>query len=334
MFRDFADQWTPVLAARAVPARKPLALTLAGEPIVLFRSGDRVAALLDRCPHRGVALSLGQVTPAGTLECPFHGWQFAGSGECAAVPLSSVRPAQREKLGARALPVREIGGLVWVRTSLGEAPDEPEVPDSLRDPEWARWFYVGTWKTHWTRAMENMLDYVHLPFVHRRTIGRGLRAKSKPGSIMALRMDPAAFGGVVEGTLDGESMGAGLDWRRPNGMVLHLSRKQGRRIRQHVYCVPAAEGLTRMLVCSARDFGRYNPFLRLFDESNLLILMEDQKVVESSQPAEVPPAGDERSMANDAPTLAFRRFYFDTLKTGDLPLVPLRRRGIPGDAPA
>ncbi|PNB48914.1 2Fe-2S ferredoxin, partial [Pseudomonas sp. FW305-130] len=38
----------------------PVAITLQGAPIVLFRDADGQAqALHDRCPHRGVALSLG-----------------------------------------------------------------------------------------------------------------------------------------------------------------------------------------------------------------------------------------------------------------------------------
>jgi len=31
------------------------------------------------------------------------------------------------------------------------------------------------WTTHYSRAIENQLDVVHLPFVHRSTIGRGNR---------------------------------------------------------------------------------------------------------------------------------------------------------------
>ncbi len=33
--------------------------------------GWALGALIDRCPHRGVALSRGRVTEKGTLECPF-----------------------------------------------------------------------------------------------------------------------------------------------------------------------------------------------------------------------------------------------------------------------
>ena len=38
----------------------PLARTLLDEPIVFFRTGEGIAALQDRCPHRFAPLSAGR----------------------------------------------------------------------------------------------------------------------------------------------------------------------------------------------------------------------------------------------------------------------------------
>ena len=90
MFDGFANVWTPVVQRRRVGA-KPLRVVVAGEALVLFRGrGGRLGALLDRCPHRGVALSLGRVTKQGCLECPFHGWQFDETGSTRHVPLNPM----------------------------------------------------------------------------------------------------------------------------------------------------------------------------------------------------------------------------------------------------
>ena len=87
-FDGFADVWTPVLLRRRL-GRRPVRLIVAGEPLALFRDrSGKVGALIDRRPHRGVALSLGRVTPEGTLECPFHGWRFDVAGTNRAVPLN------------------------------------------------------------------------------------------------------------------------------------------------------------------------------------------------------------------------------------------------------
>jgi len=38
--------------------------------------------LISAPPHRLAPLSEGRVNAAGLLDCPYHGWAFAGSGTC------------------------------------------------------------------------------------------------------------------------------------------------------------------------------------------------------------------------------------------------------------
>jgi phenylpropionate dioxygenase-like ring-hydroxylating dioxygenase large terminal subunit len=324
LFQGFAGQWTPVELARRVKRGRALGTRLAGEKVALFRDSEgRLGALLDRCPHRGVELSRGRVTDRGTLECPFHGWEFSKAGECERVPWCDLADQKRERLSATALPVREAGGLVWVFTGADARGTEPDVPEALaREDGWARFVHAEEWKTHWTRAMENMLDYPHLPVVHRSSIGRGLRKPASGDASLELRTTREPFGMTIEARIDGVASGAGLEWRRPNGMVLILDAR-GRRMRQHVYCVPVDERTTRMILVSTRDFGLYNPLMWLFDRANRLILGEDRSVVESSDPPAVPRPAMEKSVSIDAPTLAFRRWYFDVLVSGGAADVPV-----------
>ena len=80
------DQW--FIAARSTElGKKPLATTLFGTPIVLFRDATgKAGTLVDRCPHRNVPLSLGEVVADGTLQCPYHGWKFDTDGACKHIP--------------------------------------------------------------------------------------------------------------------------------------------------------------------------------------------------------------------------------------------------------
>ncbi len=84
--------WHPVAASTDVVDR-PLAVRLLGRDLVLWRDGaGALQAWIDRCPHRGSRLSLGQVRD-GLLECAYHGWRFAPSGQCVLVPaLPSFAP--------------------------------------------------------------------------------------------------------------------------------------------------------------------------------------------------------------------------------------------------
>jgi len=316
MFQGFAQVWTPVERSARL-RRRPLSLVVAGERIVLFRdSKGQPAALIDRCPHRGVALSLGQVDREGRIECPFHGWRFTGDGQCAHVPLNPK--ARCEQLSATALPVREIAGLLWIYTAPGaQAPCEPELDESLSSPGFVRFIAIKHWRAHWTRAMENMLDMPHLPFVHRTTIGRDLRRRMRPDSEMRVEWTASAHGGQIRSTVDGMDGGGQLDYTRPNRMMLTIPIP-GKRLRLHVACVPAEENQTRMILITTRDFLRWLPTGPIDNWMNARIALQDQAIVESSQPVEVPPPAQERSVASDKPTLQFRKYYYDELRGSDV----------------
>jgi phenylpropionate dioxygenase-like ring-hydroxylating dioxygenase large terminal subunit len=304
VFEELHGSWTPAATAEQVTSR-PLAVVVDGAPIVLFRGREGVGALLDRCPHRGVALSLGRVVD-GRLECPFHGWRFERDGACAHVPMNPG--ARRELLSARALPCRERGGLVWLW--CGEAADgEPHVPEAL-EREGARvTFHVEEWRCHWTRAMENMLDVPHLPYVHRATIGRGMAARLGPESRVEQTIVETDVGFELTFRLDGQPSAGKLRWLRPNGMQLHILDGDARFMRIHVWCVPAGADRTRMVLATSQDFGFLNPLLGVGDFYNRKILREDRAIVESSSPSCIPLDGSEKSVETDEATLRFRKWY-------------------------
>lgn len=325
MFESFANVWTPVILAKEL-GKKPLSVKVAGETIALFRDGKGgVGALVDRCPHRGVALSLGQVDEDGCLACPFHGWAFKKDGACAKIPLNDVAPEKRARYGATPVPVREVGRLIWIFTGADPAGTEPEPPPALVEKGWHVGFNQEIWKTHWTRAMENMLDTPHLPFIHRKSIGRDIRKKLRPDTTLEMRIEPAPFGGRIYSKWDYEDTEKQfLKWRKPNAMELQILDEPKRRMGISVYCIPVDEGHTKMLLASARTFFGSDVLTWIATKFNN-ILAEDREVLETSNPPEVPPPGEEPSVATDAPTLFFRKYYFRELRGSTSTLVPTGR---------
>jgi len=169
------DQWYAVLESKEVRAGKPVAVTRMGEKLVFWRDpSGRLACLADHCPHRGVALSAGKLT-GECLQCPFHGFEFDASGACRRVPANGKNAAPPKAMHTTAYPVREAHGLVYLW--WGE-PREAYPPLPFFD-EIGEGFVYSTlkdhWATHYSRAIENQLDVVHLPFIHATTIGRGNR---------------------------------------------------------------------------------------------------------------------------------------------------------------
>jgi phenylpropionate dioxygenase-like ring-hydroxylating dioxygenase large terminal subunit len=310
-FPDFANVWTPVALATSLRPGQPLAVRVAGTPLVLFRGADgRPAALLDRCIHRGVALSLGRVRD-GCIECPFHGWRYDAAGRVVNVPWNP--DAKLATLASTGVPVRELGGQIWIYTSFSQAPAaEPQVHEAIVAPGVRVAGRAIDWQVHWTRAMENMLDWPHLPFVHAATIGRQLARRADRRMDIEVEDQPWGFRSRIR--IDGELERGVLDFRWPNQMNLHIPIRN-RLLFLMVACVPIDERRTRMVLMAARNFLTWSWLDRLFDRTNLKIALEDQAIVESSSPPAVPDAREEKSVRTDAPVLRFRRAYFERLKT-------------------
>jgi len=117
--------WTPIALSRDVPPGSTRAVLLDGAELVIWRGTGHAHVWEDRCPHRGMRLSLGFVR-GDALNCLYHGWQYGASSSCARIPAHpdlTVPPTIR----ATAYESIEAGGLVWVRLA-GDQP-LPALPD-------------------------------------------------------------------------------------------------------------------------------------------------------------------------------------------------------------
>ncbi len=159
-------QW--FIAARSADLSRdcPLACTIQGTPLVLFRAdGGRPAALLDRCPHRNTPLSAGRPRD-GLLECGYHGWRFDAAGVCRAVPGLCGTPDAKAR-HAVAYATAEHDGFVWVYSTADTAPRAgpfrfPHLDDG-RYSTHRRDYVIEAPLYH---ALENVLDVPHTAYLH------------------------------------------------------------------------------------------------------------------------------------------------------------------------
>ena len=168
------NQWYALLESKQIARHRPVGVTRMGERMVFWRDAQgKAACAVDHCPHRGVALSAGKLHGDG-LECPFHGFQFDASGRCTHIPAIGQEAEIPQVFRLRTYPVVEKHSLVyvWWGESRTEYPPLPEF-DFMNDRRYVYTTIRDRWKTHYSRAIENQLDVVHLPFVHNNTIGRG-----------------------------------------------------------------------------------------------------------------------------------------------------------------
>ncbi len=197
--------WYPACTSREL-RRSPTAISLMDLPLVLFRDRSGIPhALVDRCPHRNVPLSLGQVQPDGTLQCGYHGWKFDGTGRCTEVPaLDTATSGGASARDATSRPVREQDGIVWVWGSADLAPSrEPfALPQLGEGRTVGEVVFRQDMECTVHASVENALDVPHTAFLHGglfRKSGQGPRVEAErtdleDGVEVNYVGEPAAFG--------------------------------------------------------------------------------------------------------------------------------------------
>lgn len=165
--------WLPALASSELPepGGDPVHVELLGEHFVAFRDSEGKVGLLDEnCCHRGASLLLGRVEGCG-LRCIYHGWKFAVDGQVLETP--NVPDSKfKDRIRARAYPVREAGGLIW--TYLGPAELRPSFPEWVWHSLPATNVLVTVHKVdcNHVQVLEGLVDSSHLGILH----SNGLRA--------------------------------------------------------------------------------------------------------------------------------------------------------------
>ena len=138
-------------------------------PVLLYRREDgSVAAIEDRCPHRGAPLSLGCLK-GDAVQCGYHGFTFDSAGQCINVPsMKAPLPAAR----IRSFPVIEQAPFVWVW--LGETERKgsvapPHQPEWIGEPGFAERHGRIDIAANYMLLKENVLDLTHFGYVHAST---------------------------------------------------------------------------------------------------------------------------------------------------------------------
>jgi len=121
----FGAGWYAVAIADGLEAGTSAGTRLLDREIVIWRDEAGLShAWEDRCPHRGMRLSLGFVR-GNHIACLYHGWQYDTAGQCRYIP---AHPALEvpDTIKAAVYPSAEAGGLVWIWSELAaEAPVPP-----------------------------------------------------------------------------------------------------------------------------------------------------------------------------------------------------------------
>lgn len=161
-------------------AEGSLVRTILDAPILFYRTGDGVAALLDRCPHRFAPLSAGQVEGA-RVTCGYHGLAFGADGVCVHNPHGAITSRMR----VRSYPVVERHTALWIWMGPPEEADPALIPDlGFIDATPAGARITGHMPTaaDYRLITDNIMDLSHADYLHPSTLGgimTGSQARSR-----------------------------------------------------------------------------------------------------------------------------------------------------------
>lgn len=165
--RTAVNPWMIAGLSRELGRRAPLAVTLEGRALVLFRDADgRAAALEDRCAHRNAPLSLGRVVD-GKLECGYHGWRYDATGRAAEVPALPEPDARQCAHAVHRYPAAEQDGYLWVSLDDPAPAAAPLAFPHLGELGWTSFRLKTLFRAPVDACLENFLDLPHATFLHR-----------------------------------------------------------------------------------------------------------------------------------------------------------------------
>ena len=285
MFEALRPYWYPVALSEEVPADKPFGTSLLGERVVVYRARGTVVALRDLCIHRGTPLSLGWID-GDELVCAYHGWGYAPSGSCIRIPsLAPGRPIP-PKAKVNSFHADEKDGLVWV--ALDDPKDAiPTWPES-EAPGYRRIWTQFHSRANAARAIENVMDFAHFPWVHPGVLGD----RKKP---VYPDIEVKSEGNQIKYVLDDEATNAIRTYTvtLPVTLHMHVARRtatgEGARNITSLYFVarPIGERETQFYFGLSRNFALDQPDA-IFAQRNTDVTEQDRRIVEAQRPEELP----------------------------------------------
>jgi vanillate O-demethylase monooxygenase subunit len=151
----------------------PLARTILGQPVALYRKADGTAvAVGGRCPHRNYPLGKSSVD-GDDVVCGYHGIAFGPDGRCTRIPSQDVVPRSYR---IPTYPLVEHGMWLFIWPGDPGLADPALLPDLaeigfLSDDMYAAPLFTNDVACRYQLLNDNLLDLTHLAFLHGTSIG-------------------------------------------------------------------------------------------------------------------------------------------------------------------
>ena len=317
----YINFWYPAILGSEL-TNEPVKVRMLSQNFVLFRdTGGNAQCLSNTCVHRGGSLADGKIK-GDCIECPYHGWQYTGEGQCHRIPSLGPKAKIPGRTRVDAYPVQEKYGVVFA--FLGDLP-ENERPPMMKIPEFDDDRWRATWINlqapfNYERSIENGLDPAHNEFVHPihgysgenaeykvgnlRLVGDG---KWGPGFFHTFKSPPAetAEWRQVKDASDTREAGSGTIG--PNHMWTYIRYAPGKAMHQYLYECPIDEGNVNIFLVNLRNQLIDPDRDQMVNDRNWTVISQDLAVLSKLSPTVTPPTNTKEFMVPaDKPILMYR----------------------------
>jgi phenylpropionate dioxygenase-like ring-hydroxylating dioxygenase large terminal subunit len=310
------NQWYVILESKELKKHKPLRVKRLNEYLALWRDeSGNACCILDSCCHRGASLSCGKVL-SGKLECPFHGFIYDKTGKVEIIPANGKNNKIPETMKVPAFTTFESSGFIWIWWGdKDKITGEPFFFSDLDNFSYST--FKDHWNVHYSRAIENQLDVVHLPFVHKTTIGRG--NKTLVNGPVVIRENELITFYVWNAEDDGKTTPLKPDEIKDYKKLFHLQFHYPNiwqnfisdKLRVFAAFVPVDEENSVIYVRYYQNIIRIPLLKELFNFlgkiTNIVILRQDKRIVITQEPKKTEFKMDERLIMGDRPIVEYRK---------------------------
>lgn len=145
------DEWFPLLFEKELKNR-PISKYLLNQKLVILRLNGEIVCFEDRCPHRNVPLSNGEIIDE-KIRCNYHGWCFTKDGNHSC----------NKNISIKKYHIKVIQNLIWINLNSNK-----ELTNYfMMEKDFSNKLSIKSLKSDFIHTIENFLDPLHTPYIHK-----------------------------------------------------------------------------------------------------------------------------------------------------------------------
>lgn len=320
----FINFWYPALKADDLKDQ-PRQVRMLGVDFVLYRDSNGSPHVMSNvCVHRGACLANGKVK-GDNVECPYHGWQYNGDGQCVRIPAMGKDAKIPSRARIDSYPTVEKYGLIFA--FLGDLPEEERPPimdiPEYGQPGWRATLQEWQFNYDYKRSVENGLDAAHNEFVHPTHGFSGTRDDYKleerqpiirewGSGIWGQRLAPALPDRrmrEISGRTEAAVIEGGTGHHAVNCVWTHIHPTPAMSIHQYGFKSPIDDTKARSWLVNLRNFMIEPEHDARMMERNQYVGFQDRDILEAMQPHVTPRTNTKELFVNgDEPIGRYRQF--------------------------